>query len=195
MTHRAALLLCLSIAMSAAAGCGGADVERGQTEEERLAPLNLYPLREGHVWSYNVDTGTDLPTLTITRVVAHIGSRVEVSSGGDAVVYELRPDGIFRPMSETWLLKAPVREGATWPSAQGMVARVASTTESVETPSGSYTDCVRVEEQGGEADRLVNTVYCPGIGPVLVASRMQLTLTEEPVEVTARLLGYAFDAE
>src|SRR5690606_31390533 len=68
MTHRAALPLFLSMALSATAGCGGADVDGGQTEEERLAPLNLYPLREGHVWSYNVDTGTDLPTLTITRV-------------------------------------------------------------------------------------------------------------------------------
>jgi len=123
-------------------------------------------------------------------VIAHIGSRIEVTSGGDPVVYELRDDGIFRPGSGTWLLKAPVREGAEWPSSGGMVARVTSTQATVETPNEAFSGCVRVEETGGEGDRYVQTVYCPGIGPVYLESRMTLTTSEVPVRVIARMLGY-----
>jgi hypothetical protein len=174
-------------------GCGGATTDPGISDAERLDPRNLYPLDDGHVWSYDVDTGTEHRTLAITRVISHIGNRFELSSGGDAVLYEMRPEGIWRPGSETWLLEAPVREGREWDSPHGMTAKVSSTDADIETPAGNFHDCVRIDETGGEEGREVTTVYCSGIGPVFLESRMQLTLSEEPVRVVARLLGYSFD--
>lgn len=172
------------------AACGPSTPDAEEPGGDPFDPHRLYPLAEGHVWSYNVDTGTGEPTLAITRVISHVGTRIEVSSGGDPVVYEIRDEGIFRPGTATWLLRAPVREGAEWPSSGGMVARVTSTQATVETPAGSFEGCVRVEESGGEGDRYVQTVYCPGIGPVYLESRMTLTTSEMPVRVIAQMLGY-----
>ncbi|MEM9190456.1 MAG: hypothetical protein AAGF12_14820 [Myxococcota bacterium] len=171
-------------------GCGGAQEASRGLDPERFAPHNLYPLQEGNVWSYNVDTGSELPALAITRVIATIGSRIEVSSGGDPIVYEKRGEGIYRPASDTWLLQSPIQEGAEWPSTGGRTARVTSVTASVETPAGEFTDCVRVEEGGGDDGKSINTVYCPGVGPVFLETQMQLTMTERPARVIARLLGW-----
>ena len=187
-------LFLLGLALGASA-CGPAP-EPEAPEGDPLAPKNLYPLAEGNVWSYNVDTGQDLPTLAQTRVVSAQGNRYEVSSNrSDPVVYELREQGIFRPANGTWLLKAPIRVGAEWPSSAGMTARVESTGVSVETPAGSFDGCVQVVETGGEAGRSVATVYCPEIGPVLVESKLRTQVSRMEAKVTARLLGYVFGQE
>ncbi len=175
--------------------CGPATPDADEPAGDPFDPHLLYPLAEGNVWSYNVDTGDEQPTLAITRVIARVDDRVEVTSGGDPVVYELRAEGIWRPGTETWLLRAPVREGSEWASPQGMTARVTSTQATVETPAGSFEGCVRVEESGGEDERYVQTVYCPEIGPVYLESRMQLTTTPAPIRVIARMLGYDLAGE
>ena len=185
---RLSYLGCIALLLLAA--CGPSTPGAEEPGGDPFDPHNLYPLADGHVWSYNVDTGTGEPTLAITKVISHVGARVEVTSGGDPVVYEIRDEGIFRPGSGTWLLRAPVREGSEWPSSGGMTARVTSTQATVETPGGTFEGCVRVEESGGEGDRYVQTVYCPGIGPVYLESRMTLTTSEMPVRVIANMLGY-----
>ncbi len=177
------------------AACGGAQVAPSISDEERLAPERLYPLQEGNVWSYSVDTGEDV-ALSISRVVDVFGSRVEVSSNGQTpVVYETRPEGIFRPNHEVWLLKRPIREGSTWPSTGGMTATVSSTTATVETDAGTFRGCVRVEETGGEMERTVRTTYCPQVGPVMLESTMRLDLARRPARVIAKLLGYEISPE
>lgn len=194
--RRTELAILLGLCMSAAAfGCGPPP-EPEEPKGDPLAPANLYPLAEGNVWSYNVDTGQDLPTLGQTRVVSGQGNRYEVSSNrSDPVIYEVREQGIFRPANGTWLLKAPIEVGAEWPSSAGMTARVESTGVSVETKAGSFDGCVQVVETGGEAGRSVATVYCPEIGPVLVESKLRTQVSRMEAKVTARLLGYAFGQE
>lgn len=174
-----------------AAGCGGAQHPQG-SGPDRLAPANLYPLEEGNVWSYNVyGAQGDLPTLEVRRVVSRKGEHAEVQSwGGKKVEYELRPQGIYRPAFGVWLLKAPIRAGAEWPSASGRTARVVSVDETADVPAGHFKGCVRVEERGGEAGLAVVTVYCPGIGPVYVRSGMRAKLTGETAQVVGKLLGY-----
>ena len=185
------LLVCLGW-LPVVAGCGAAPAEPVLTDAERLAPERLYPLEEGNVWSYNVDTGEAVPTLAISRVVARLGERVEVSSNDQPPqVYELRAQGIYRPALEVWLLRVPIREGETWPSARGMTARVVSTAVQVETEAGAFRGCVQVDESGGEEPRSVRTTYCPEVGPVAIESSMQLEVTEAPVRVSAKLLGYS----
>ena len=160
-----------------------------------MQPRNLYPLGPGYAWSYDVDTGTGVPTLAITRVVEATGARFEVTSGTDVIVYEVRDDGIFRPGNSTFLLKAPIRVGAEWPSTSGRISRVTSVTANVETTEGRFRGCVEVRETGGEAGREVRTVYCPNVGPVYVEAIQQLSLSSEPVRVIARLRGHQLGNE
>ncbi len=181
-----ALGLC---ALLLAAACGAAQNGSATSDAERLDPRNLFPLGEGYVWNYNVEYGDDIPVLGTRTVDRVMGPRVELIVGAEREVYELRDEGIYHPATSTWLLRAPIHEGAEWPSQGGRVARVTSTSATVEVPAGRFEGCVRVEETGGEADKYVQTVYCPNIGPVFLETRMELTLTETPAGVVGRLVG------
>ena len=186
MTRRGAVAL-LSLALCA---CGpGAGAETPAIDA--LSPHVLYPLAEGNVWSYDVDTGTGISTLAITRVVSRSGDRFEVSNNGsEPVVYEHREGGIFRPGQDAWLLPAPIEPYAEWPSAAGMSARVVNVDERVTTEAGSFEGCVKVVESGGADGRSIETIYCPGVGPVVVRSELVAELSGMTVVVEARLRGH-----
>ncbi|MCS6800156.1 MAG: hypothetical protein NZ898_16820 [Myxococcota bacterium] len=179
-----------------ATGCGAGTTARQAPPVDATDPRVLYPLARGHVWSYDIDTGTGTPTLSVTRVVRDDGRRVEVSNnGGPPVVYERRPQGLHRVASDTWLLRAPVRRGERWPAPGGMTAEVTADGLRVEVPAGRFEGCVRVEERGGEEGRHIRTTYCPHVGPVIVESELALATSPEPVRVRARLLGWSFDSD
>lgn len=171
-------------------GCGGSVPAPDEARVDPLAPSTLYPLVEGAVWSHDVDTGDGIPTLAITRVVRRVGSRVEVSSGSEPVVYELRPLGIFRPATAGWLLRAPIEVGATWQSAPGRQATVRSVTEQRDVEGQPQSGCVRVEELEPRVGRSIVTVFCPGIGPVWLETSVALATTRQTVTVRAELRGH-----
>jgi hypothetical protein len=177
--------------------CGGAPPSAARPDPDARTPRRLYPLREGNVWSYKVDTGTNLDSLVVMRVVRAENGHFEVSPGGGGSpnVYELRPEGLFRPGNGTWLLRAPLEAGASWPSASGMTATVTSIAARAATGAGEFTDCVEITEEGGDGGRTIRTVYCPDVGPVLIDTSMALTTSETPMRVVARLQGYAFGGE
>jgi len=155
-----------------------------------LEPRELYPLDTGNAWSYDVDTGEASTTLAITRVEAFDGRIAEVHTGRAIVRYEVLAEGIRVPPGAEWLLRAPLVEGATWPGRGGRTARLISTDTSVETPAGSFDRCVEVLEVGGKLELEVRTVYCPGVGPVWLASTMHSNVSDRAVTVSAKLRGY-----
>lgn len=173
-------------------GCGGAQAGTGSGEGDHLAPQSLYPLAEGNVWSYNVRVpGEALPTLHVQRVTSVRGSQVEVRSWSDRKErYELREEGVYRPRHEGWLLRAPVRVGAGWPSSASRTARVTSVRERVEVPAGVFDGCVRVEETANRARVSTDTVYCPGVGPVYVESSLRADTAGKAIHTVGELLGY-----
>ncbi len=173
-------------------GCGGAAVEgRGGAEEAR-DPHRLYPLEEGHVWAFQVEDGEGMRALAQSRVVAFDGRVARVSQNGGAELrYELRPEGIYRPDDGVWLLRAPLREGAHWPSMSGRTAHVLSVGERVEVPAGRFEGCVRIEERGGGDGRRIVTVYCPDVGPVWLETSVDLPAAGRSVRIEARLLGHS----
>lgn len=173
------------------ASCGASAHPREGRSDTR-SPRTLYPSAEGNVWSFDVDDGSGEPLLVVARVVRATGTRFEVSmGGGEAIAYEIRSDGIVRLDLDAYLLKEPVRVGAQWPSGNGRTARVVATDEAVSTPSGDLDGCVRIEERGGEPDRMVVTVYCPGVGPAFVDSRLKLDASRTEARVTATLRGWS----
>ena len=176
------------------AGCGGASTERSG-REGAVTPDRLYPMEEGHVWAWQVEDGEGLRALAQSRVVVRDGTRAVVEqNGGQRIVYQVRPEGIFRQDLGVWLLKAPLRAGASWPGASGRTARITATDAAVEVPAGRFEGCLRVEEEGGQDGRRIVTVYCPDVGPVLVETSIGLPAAGRQVRVTARLLGHAVDA-
>lgn len=168
-------------------GCGasGSAIEQSKDNPD---PRRLYPLQEGNAWSYEVDTGDNEKTLAVHRVISVDADQAEVLTGKDVQRYRVSDEGIMRLSNSVWLLKAPIEIGAEWPSSSGMTARVSSVNARVETPAGEYKDCVEIQESGGESGKRVTTVYCPGVGPVFLESRIRLQGQE--ISVVGRLRGH-----
>jgi hypothetical protein len=184
--HVAIAALCCSLA------CAGACAGHKPPPPSRsvLAPSDLYPLKTGNAWSYDVDTGEASTTLGITRVEAFDGRIAEVHTGRAVVRYEVLPEGIRVPPGDAWLVRVPLVEGATWPGRGGRAARLVSTGMTIETPAGTFDQCIEVAETGGELELEVSTVYCPRVGPVRVVSTMRSNLSDRVVQVSAQLRGY-----
>jgi hypothetical protein len=156
-----------------------------------LGPLDFYPLATGNAWSFDVDTGEPSTTLAITRVESFDGTTAEVRTADSIVRYEVLPDGIRVLPADVWLIRTPLRPGATWPAPGGRIAELVSTDAVAETPAGSFDRCIEVRELGGELALEVHTVYCPGVGPVSVTSTMRSNVSERALTVSARLRGYS----
>jgi hypothetical protein len=175
--------LCLLAACGAAAPPAGAS-----------APVpveRLYPLRAGSIWTYDVDTGDGVPVLAITRVLSASPERIEVSSGGDPLLYQQRADGLYRTDLGIYVLRAPVQQGQSWDQG-GARAEVTDAQKSVTTVAGDFHGCVEVLEQGGPSNKHVRTVFCPDVGPVEIESSTTINLTGKTTRVLARLRGYDF---
>lgn len=188
-TVHASLLVLLCLA--GAAGCQGARPTSGNSAD-RLSVERLYPLRAGSVWTYDVDTGEGAPTLAITRVISSADKQADVSSGGAPIHYEQRADGLYRTDREVYVLKLPLRVGATWDAGQGATAEVTDLDKRVSTVAGEFSGCVEVRERAGEGQKQVRTVFCPDVGPVELESTLQLAITGRGARVLARLRGYDF---
>ena len=178
----AAAVLCFTVA------CAGQSAR--PTARAVLEPSDLYPLHVGNAWSYDVDTGEASTTLATSRVEVFDGRIAEVRTGRTVVRYELAAEGIRVPPGDVWLVRAPLVEGATWPGRGGRTARLISADETVETTGGTFDRCVEVLETGGKLDLEVRTVYCPGVGPVLLRSTMRSNVSDRVVTVSAKLRGY-----
>jgi len=186
--------LVLVLALGLLAGCGPAGHADSANDVDRLAPANLYPLAQGNIWTYDIDTETGLPSLGIMRVVAVEGSHFVVQQDGAdrALRYELRPDGIYREDFDVYLLQAPIAVGAEWPAPSGRTARVTSITDAIDTSEGRLEGCVRVDEEGGEAERFISTTFCPGVGIARMQSGIRAHLTGMTARVTSVLRAHAF---
>jgi hypothetical protein len=166
------------------AGCGAAQQPARVPLE--VTPHSLYPLAAGNAWSYDVDTGRER-VLAVSRVERLEGGVASVRSGEQTLQYELRPDGVYRPARQGYLLRAPIAPAAEWDAGAGTIARIVAVDLVLQTPAGRFEQCVRVSEDGASGAH-IETTYCPGVGPVIVMS--ELALSRETARVTARLRGY-----
>lgn len=179
--------LCLCLLAGACQACAGSV---SQVAKERpWTPETLYPLAEGHAWSYDVDSGDGDPVLAVTRVVTATPQAAIVEVGKEQTVYERRPDGWYRPAKGGYLLRTPLAVGATWESGQDLSARLVRAVDRIETPAGRFSHCAEVEELQSRSGTRIWTTYCPDVGPVRVIS--ELVVRGQTLRVTAILRGYA----
>ena len=187
----ALLLSALTVALwiALAAGCVGRSSVPARPESVDV--FDLYPLHEGNAWSYDVDTGEPSTTLAVTRVESFDGRFAEVRTASSTIRYEVRPEGIYLPSEDAWVIRSPLRAGEQWSGRGGRAARVTSTAVTLDTPAGNFRGCVEVREEGGKLELEVRTVYCPRVGPVSVTSTMRSNVSDRVLVVSALLRGFS----
>jgi hypothetical protein len=156
--------LCLSCATSAS-------VEASRSTGSEI--LDYYPLLPGWGWAYDVESGGG-NVLALYSVAERHGDVAVVRNGENHIEYAVLPDGIARregSVAADLLLKLPIRKGASWGVSDGQATIVEVGTE-VTLPSGSYRDCIVVEEVRGQPSRVTRTTYCKGEGPVAIEMRV-----------------------
>jgi hypothetical protein len=172
--HRALLVVSALVFCTIALGCGPT---RSARDLGPRTARSLYPMAEGYTWTYDIDTETEMNNLGVTRVTSVVGDHVEITTdASETRNYELREGGIYRSDRDVWLLRDPIAVGTEWPSSGGRTARITSVTETVDVFAGHYEGCVEVREEGGDGTQTIRTVFCQGVGPVVVEVVQNLVL-------------------
>lgn len=173
MTRR---LVLLGLLLGACGG-GAAGVRTGRAGP--VTARELYPLGDGYLWTYDIDTGTGLATLGIRRVVRAEPPVFALRMDGERTehVYEIREEGIWDASEGIWVLRDPIEIGRSWPSRGGRTARITAVDQDVDVAAGHFEGCVEVRETGSETGPDLRTVYCPQQGPVIVESHQALELS------------------
>ncbi len=126
-----------------------------------------FPLTSGWRWAYEVHRGGE-SMLATYAVTERIGDSVVVQAGEDRLAYALLADGIARRDGLAigdYLLKTPLRAGASWPLTGGQ-AKVVAFGKTVTVPGGTFGNCITIEENRTDPDRMSRTIYAAGVGPI-----------------------------
>ena len=155
--------------------CGGPQAAPSPVAASTTGPESavsrFFPLTDGTQWAYDAEEdGTGNKGIFVTRAKAMAGARFSLVTGQRSRIVEVRPDGITRIETGTYLLRAPLASGAEWPGDGGAIVRVAAVDRIVDVPAGKFVGCVDTVEEvraaTGEPARRVTTTYCPDVGIV-----------------------------
>ena len=156
-----------------------------------------FPLLPGWKWAYEIEKGGD-KILATYAVLQQIGDSVIVQAGEERNGYAILPEGIARRESLNpgdFILKTPMRAGATWPLAGGQ-ATVVAVGQDVTVPAGTYADCAVIEEARTNPDRVLRTTYAAGVGPIALEYQVSNPETRKfDVVLRAHLLGFTRPGE
>jgi hypothetical protein len=135
------------------------------------AVSRFFPLIDGTQWAYDAeDDETGNKGMFVTRARAVAGARFSLLTGQRSRVVEVRPEGITRVETGTYLLRAPLTPGVEWPGDAGATVRVGDVDRMADVPAGKFAGCLETVEElrstTPEPQRRVTTVYCPGVGIV-----------------------------
>jgi hypothetical protein len=153
--------------------------------------LDYYPLRLGWGWAYEIERD-DMKVLALYSVSERTQELAIVRNVDERIEYQVSPDGISRRsggFSGDYLMKLPLVTGAEWLVADG-TAKVVDSGRSITLPSGTYRDCVTIEEVRRDPNRVTRTTYCKNVGPVEIEMQVfnPMKKTYE-TNVRARLLS------
>ena len=164
-----------------------------QKTPERVPPPEqaaaYFPLAPGWKWAYEIEKGGE-KILATYAVLQQIGETVLIQAGQERNTYAILPEGIARRESPgDFILKTPIRAGATWPLGSG-TASVVSVGGETTVPAGTFANCAVVEEARRNPDRLLRTTYAAGVGPIALEYQVSNPETRRSdVVLRARLLG------
>lgn len=129
----------------------------------------FFPLVDGDQWAYEAaDDESGTKGVFVTRAHAMGGARFSLQTGQRSRVVEVRPEGITRAETGTYLLRVPLTAGAVWPGDGGAQIRIANADRIVDVPAGKFIGCIDTIEElraaSGEPLRRISTTYCPEVG-------------------------------
>jgi hypothetical protein len=178
-------LLVTAVAAGCATGGAGAATRVPRTG---LTAADFYPLAEGWKWAYDLEKDGD-KILAVYSVQERTPTGAVVMTGGERLSYAITPEGIAQAEIEgigDYVLKNPMKVGATWTVAGG-TAKVVSTTEEVTVEAGHFFDCAVVEVTRSEPARIARTTFAPDVGPVVLEFQVQQESGKFVVTTRARL--------
>jgi hypothetical protein len=153
------------------AACGGAaEVPPASTAAKPAVSSfeTLFPLEDGNIYAYTTKDGDETGMLVakVKRTDATHG-QLRLSNKTNKFVYAA--DGVTYDTG-VYILKAPIAVGTSWQGEHGGIMKIGAVDLSVKVEAGSYSSCVRTDEEGGglPPGKRYETTYCPGVGMVLL---------------------------
>ncbi len=152
------------LAVVVLAGCGAAQrPSSGAGGPARAA--DYLPLHAGAAWSYDTETGIGGDTVLNVIAVEHAdGTHFVVRSGTRREPYEVRDDGIAR--DGEYLIRDPVRAGATWQGHEGASVEIRSAAPSRQIGERTYRDVIEVHRVSPRTHLETTTWYARGVGAI-----------------------------
>jgi hypothetical protein len=142
----------------------------GQKDVVSGSPVEtFFPLVDGMIYTYKTQNEVGEEGLLIARVLRVDATHGKLTYGRSAKTFELRPDGVVLKGAggDSYLLKAPLTEGASWRGEHGGMTKVLKTNVSIDVAAGHYDGCVQtMEERLGDRPVRYATTYCPAVGVV-----------------------------
>lgn len=145
---------------------GGGTAASSGTELEKY-----FPLVDGHIYHYVTEGDSGGEGLLVARVARSDATRGELRFPSGAKRFEYAPDGVkvIGGAGSSYVLKAPLRAGATWVGEHGGTTTVLSVDAIVDTRAGRFTGCVQtLEDKKGDTPAKYATTFCPGRGIVVL---------------------------
>lgn len=186
-----AIVRCMLVGLVGVSGACATSASVQASRPSSNDPIDYYPLLSGWGWAYDVENASG-KVLAVYTVAERRGDIAVVKNGDNLIEYLIRPDGIARregAVAADFLLKSPIRKGGSWAVTDGQ-ATIAEADVEVTLTSGTYRNCILVEELRGNPSRVTRTTYCKGLGPVAIEMRTyNPTRKEFETFVRASLLG------
>jgi hypothetical protein len=128
---------------------------------------DFYPIVEGNAWAHLVTSHDTGEVVLLTSRISKVDpDGFVLSAGPNNVSYARKPEGLFKPQSGYFILKNPIKQGASWKmrDIEGEV-RIEQTGKTATVAAGRFKNCITVVEEIPKSQR-VEWVYAPGIGPI-----------------------------
>jgi hypothetical protein len=166
---------------------------KGPAEELPMEEV-FFPLRDGHIYQYDV-VGQDGRTAFLITKVSRQDQTATLASGDSVQHLTIRTDGVYNE-SGYYIVKSPMAQGLEW-SGQSGVVRVVEVGQLVETGAGRFTDCIVTREvtQGTVELRTVETTFCPYVGLVKLNVRAAADQVTQVEEATLQYYGPPIDID
>ena len=177
---RKSVLLLFMVALVLTSGCLPHSEPLTEAKDQ---PFEYFPLNPGNSWSY-LGEGNEYAAFT-REVIYSEGNLYQTTedNGGtvSSTVYMVSDEAVEivysmgeeydmenaltrQPNTSDVILRIPFEPGNTWKSSDTVVYEIISVTETVVTPAGTWSNCIKVMSQ--YPDSVIYRYYCSGIGMV-----------------------------
>lgn len=147
---------------------------------------DYFPLSQGSTWSYQ-GAGNEFASFTREVIFSSANqAQIKESNGGtvSASIYEFSENALkrvyfqgesyqpvnlltkgFKSNDSTVILKEPLQPGKEWTTGSGQ-RRIAQNDAQVQTPAGTFSNCIKIEISEKNSSALTYEYYAKGVGLV-----------------------------